>query len=686
MKAELQSFIDNQKIFIDQNLKFGIDWDEDQWDANDWIPNRSRKSVLVFRKSTRRHSKDYNQPGVSDEYSSFMKAVLVYQFRKRKVGFIALNNFLIELKRIYNLSMDPRQESTPILLTNWHFERVLQLRKDQKYQNLYDSATNLKIIAETLDDNEISNVRIEFNHGLKQARCYNRPRSLKNSDNDNDRDDSKIPSMELFNAYAKCTNNPINDNEEILLRTIDLLISTGQRANEISAIPVDCLVKEMRQDSEGKRITDAHGSPIYTYGIKYFGEKPHQFKVHYLSDLDYQFAKTAIDRLIELTREIRAIAKFQEDNPNRLWSIDPDSIITLPEIKEYCNYKTYHGLILFLKRHNLTPIGGEFIAYKHSANKFRAGDVEKALLKKLPDHFDFKINANGKIKTVLKTSEILSIRFERAFTFKQRGTNLFKIYPHRTKLHEINKALGANKIDQSIFERRGLTEANGDRISTTSHAFRHWRNTIYHLAGMSDVQQALALGRNDLSQNEAYQHSSLKEKTETHRSFINTPKTIETVEELKKGIKSKNISGSMTKAYHEIKKNQSARDANEFLDTHANALHITPFGGCTHDFSQSPCIKHLQCWNGCSHLHVTGGKDEFNRLTDLHTTLTKALDQQLSQVGSDNIWVVELKKKIKNLKRTLSLYKKGKLSQVFPEGKPLHGINQKTSSVKDEEI
>jgi len=130
---------------------------------------------------------------------------------------------------------------------------------------------------------------------------------------------------------------------------------------------------------------------------------------------------------------------------------------------------------------------------------------------------------------------------------------------------------------------------------------------------MSNVQQALAMGRQKLTQNATYQHTSLLERTSSHRDYLSfrTPK--EKVQFLHDGIREQKILGEITQLYHELKLSKGKDVAEVFLKTHANAIHITPFGGCTHDFSQAPCPKHLQCWNGCGHLHrvLQAKKNEF---------------------------------------------------------------------------
>ncbi|SMD31795.1 hypothetical protein SAMN04488029_0132 [Reichenbachiella faecimaris] len=694
---ELSKFIDEQKKYFKESVPT-IVWDDDRWDVSHWIPNRGVDRYIIFQPIKSKLIKSRNICKIIPlEFSEFMKALAVYMHRSRKTGFMSVRNYVNELRRMYSLVLFIRGESAPSLLSNWHFEQLLRTRKEENYKNIYNSAANIKLIADLIDRLNICETKINFQHGLKSKHHHN---SLKSNivSNDNERDIDKLPSLEFFQAYAYCTNNPINENEEILLRTIDLLIALGQRGNEVTVIPYDCIIEKYNYTDSGEIINDGHGKPIMTYGLKYFSEKNFEPKIHYLSDIDWPFAKRAIDRLKILTKEARNVALFQEGNPDRIWEIKPDSIISDTEISKYLQFKTFLNLHTYLRRKGVYKVSSDADHdrnEKFSSNRFynyryyyRAGDIENVLKNDLPDHFDFRSKFDSKVETVLKTSEILSIRFNGAFQFKIRGSHLKKIFPHRTTLPEINGALGSKSVYQTIFERRNLTEKDGTRLGATSHSFRHWRNTIYQLTGMSDVQQALALGRNDISQNKYYQHETLKEKTENHRNFLRFNNNQEKITYLQKGIKNGTIKGSITNLYEKIRKEQSARDADEFLTIHANSLHITPFGGCTHDFSQNPCLKHLQCWNGCSHLHRTGTENETRRLTELLGSLEKLKEKQAKELQEGSVWTSDLNSKISNLRKVLdndTIDNSKKPYQVFPDSQYMQNIGKdKTSSTTDD--
>ncbi|WWG68236.1 hypothetical protein VRB21_11860 [Pseudomonas poae] len=181
-----------------------------------------------------------------------------------------------------------------------------------------------------------------------------------------------------------------------------------------------------------------------------------------------------------------------------------------------------------------------------------------------------------KFVSVLRTSETLAIAFDGQFRFGGREANVFRAVPRRVTLGDINHALGDNEKYTSIFSRRSLTESDGTPIRLTSHQPRHWRNTIYHLTGMSDVQQALALGRKRLDQNVYYQHTSIEENTAAHHEFLAFNSYHERLDFLHTAIRDKRIHGALTDSYHALLSDKGTTTAEAFLTVHATALHVTP--------------------------------------------------------------------------------------------------------------
>jgi hypothetical protein len=696
----LHKFIFDEKAYF-ESLSTGIIWENSKWDANDWLFHRGGDSSLLFTALSSTQIKSV-PAGVTippkgpleAPYSDFVKALAVFVHRTKNIGFMAVRNYINECRRIH-IFMHARQENCPTRLTRWHFENVIDFLNNAGYKNLYDTSANLKVISEVIDKKQLTPYPIGFT-AVKSQRSYFNYKTQNDHIDDNDRaGEEKIPSYEAMQAYALCTNNPINDNEEILIRTIDLLIAMGQRGNEVALIPFDCWVENTEKDKSGNPVLDGHGQPIIKKGIRYYAEKDFLSRVHWLADQDILFAERAIGRLKILTINIRAVAKWQEQNPEKIWAFAPDEILEDHEIIKYLGFANTYNLYLFLTRNGIKPISkNSKIRRPHAGGKtfaaqfYRARDIEQFMLPKLGDHAALKEKVNGQWKVLLETSEVLSIRFDGAYRFRERSANLFTVFPGRTELREINAALGTIPGMQSVFDRRKLTEADGSKIILTSHQPRHWRNTLYELAGMSNVQQALALGRQRLDQNPVYQHTTLSEKTQSHKEFISFSSPAEKLNFLHSGIKSKAILGEITETYHRLNADQGEEKANIFLKTHALAIHVTPFGGCTHDFSQAPCSKHLQCWNGCSHLHRTHLPGETDRIEEQirqsEQVLAKMKAEKDGEYGSEK-WIQDIEKKIANLRQALQMSPQDSPTPVFPDGIPFTIAEhmKKSSSVKD---
>jgi hypothetical protein len=694
-ETNLSSFIEEERKFLD-SIKAIDNWDVPDWGTINWLPHRGTMHTLAFTQWV--PGKKRTDP-LPPDFSEFCKALIVYIQRTKKTGFMAINKYLTACKRLYSV-MKERSETSPTQLTRWHFERCVELLIESNYKNLYDAAISLQLIASIIDLKGLTQTRIEFKHTIKisSSRHDYIPLSDLGSD-DVRKNDEKLPSYESLKAYAICTNNPTSDQEEIILRTIDLLIVMGQRINEVTLLPYDCWVEQPILSKKGAQVKDGHGNVIIKTGIRYYAEKKFESRVHWLADQDIPFARRAVQRLKILTEPIRKVAKFQEENPNRVWDIDPDQILNDTFVAQYMDDLNFQYLNIRIRKKgiplikfdkiNLGRKGHEGYGYNRMYY-YRAGDVEDWIKKKFLKndvHIQLKERVSNGFRTVLKTSDLLCIRFSGAFN--TREVTLFnKLCPGRINVAEINQALGANTRVKSIFEKRGLTEADKSRIELTSHQPRHWRNTLYELAGMSNVQQALAMGRQRLDQNATYQHTSILERTQSHKEFLSFNSPAEKVQFLHNGIRERKIQGEITELYHKLKIEKGKELAESFLATHANAIHLTPFGGCTHDFSQAPCPKHLQCWNGCSHLHRTNTPGESERIVEqieLSKLALEAMKKESDGEYGADVWTKDLENKIENMQKALDTKPSDKPIKVFPNGKPvtLDISQRKGSSVSE---
>ncbi|ERH50910.1 hypothetical protein O203_11405 [Ectopseudomonas chengduensis] len=696
-QQNLDAFV-SQEQAVFEALSIETPWESTQWSVESWLPQRKKTQTITFE--THRQSLEktgYSVPPkapLPPAFQDFCKAIIVHLQRTRGLKFSMVAAYNIATRRLYN-SLYERGEAAPFRLTRSDFDRVVGFLRVSSYKNLYDAVSHLKVIADTIDKYRITDVAIHFEHDARPEKARHDYISLHDPDRavKQRKSDQKLPSREAMEAYAQCTNQPLSSGEEILLRVIDLLIATGQRGNEVAVIPYDCWVERPIRDGLGEVVLDAHGEALVECGIRYFAEKQFQSRVHWLAESDIPLARRAVERLKDLTNEQREIALWQEQHPGRIWQFSPVEVLSEREVMKWLGFSNTQGygrnLYLYLSRNGIYPYdesAGRKI--KAVCRRYVAGEIERLIAPKLGGHAALTENTNGIAHVVLKTSEVLAIAFDGQFRFGGREANVFRVIPRRVSLEDINRALGADPKYPSIFSRRSLAEADGSPIRLTSHQPRHWRNTIYHLTGMSDVQQALALGRKRLDQNKFYQHTSIEEDTAAHQDFLAFNSYQERIDFLHAGIRRGQIQGALSDSYHALLQDKGTTTAEAFLTVHATALHITPFGGCVHDFSQAPCPKHLQCWNDCSHLHLMGTLSERKNLQEqaerLHSAILIMREAGDGEAGSD-VWLADQEHKLNNLQTVLSRDSAG-VQQVFPMGRPIttSDADRRHSSVSDE--
>lgn len=130
-------------------------------------------------------------------------------------------------------------------------------------------------------------------------------------------------------------------------------------------------------------------------------------------------------------------------------------------------------------------------------------------------------------------------------------------------------------IDDLINEYVGLE----DIPEFTTHDFRHTLNTMLDEGGLSDLLQTEWFGRSDPKDTKAYQHTSPEKKALMIR------------EQLKNGEAGGILAEQIFNLPIEI------QDA--VLAARVKAVHDVGTGLCTHNFSQLPCERHLQCSAEC---------------------------------------------------------------------------------------
>jgi hypothetical protein len=212
----------------------------------------------------------------------------------------------------------------------------------------------------------------------------------------------------------------------------------------------------------------------------------------------------------------------------------------------------------------------------------------------------------------------------------------------------IRAQLGGYDVIESAFDRHGFKERDGSRMYVSTHAFRHWLNTMADRGGLSDAELARWMGRRDLKQNAAYKHGTAADRAQKARELIVDGK----------------LQGQKTDVYHALPSGERA----QFLDAAVGAVEFTEFGACFHDFAATPCPHHQQCLRGCADYSSTVGSESERSKLLAQKELTEVKLQKYrtaaaeGQYGAEN-FVFREQQLLEGINRALSVD-----DHLFPSG------------------
>lgn len=607
-------------------------------------------------------------------YSDFAKAMIIIIGSRGSLEYARLRVYMQVLRILGSIliqrgSQDPRD----IRLHDLMETLATRQRRGVGPRTFVDVARILRRVADEMDHYGITNPPLCYRPSFKTPHTHTKHPLQKPAIYSERNDSQKLPSMQAIAAYAFCTNNPIDDDERILLRVCDLHIGLGTRINECLTMPEDCWLEEEIHDSDGRPLRHPEsGEILKRYGVRFYPGKGYKFAINWLPDQDVPLVKRAIDELKVLCAPAREVARWQETHPGEVWAYKSTEALPVSTIRDYLHSESVSLLTGKLRRRGISPLQ-KADRWASRPTSYLAGDIAKAF-PQMPKDLAPVRGPRGKV--VLRLSQCLCVKFEGQFTV-ECGWQI-NLHPQIIKHSDIYGALGtANRKKESVFARRNLTEEGPDGkrypIKIATHSTRHWKNTLYDLGGMSNLQQAWAMHRQHPNQTSVYQHRTVAESTAAHRNFLDLTLN-ERITFLRQGIREGTIQGSLTVTYNELRDIKPVK-AEDFLRTHAVGIQITPWGICGNDFTLAPCPKYLQCHDNCKHYHRTMDPKEEARLRDLRTNMVRALGVVRGNASGEAggvKWVQLLEQKLINIDRALAIplvqIERTKSVPVFPDG------------------
>jgi hypothetical protein len=353
-------------------------------------------------------------------------------------------------------------------------------------------------------------------------------------------------------------------------------------------------------------------------------------------------ARRAVEQLRRLSEPARAVARWYETNPAKLY---------LPAHLEYLRSKhelsTHElGQLLFGGDPTRDPVRGRRTNLWVRRNKLTARraspkelgyvsfhDVEKTVLATLPEGFPIMDGDTG-----MRYSEALCIA--RAFEFNSKTHAPLQCSVVPIRYGTLAGALKTNAEKKSIFEQRGLKGADGNYLFITTHMLRHYLNTLVRQDGMlTEMEIAHWSGRRDIRQNKVYDHVSDRDRIAHLRKAVGDPSL---------------AVGPLTNIDNRV---FVARD--EFANLKILTAHTTDFGHCIHDFAMLPCQLHADCINCNELVCIKGDLEGEANIRRLHAETGALLEKAEAAMNEGeygaNVWVEHQTKTLERAGQLVSI-------------------------------
>ena len=507
------------------------------------------------------------------------------------------------------------------------------------------------------------------------------------------------------------TEEPKTFSDFIRFSQLKVLLLCGLRIGEVSSIPADWKRTIDHVDFDSRPAEEC-GGISRTLMLRHFAEKQtgreqHSVLLHeavqHIPTMFEKILEETLDEVLRVTKPLRERLKRQALTGRVFPDLDASSVLpayelytrltgnpqirvsAIPErlVEEYRS--SLSSSVLSEINGNQVHSGDAFInavylywirKAKEGWPKLKPGDLAevKEIEALVRETMPTKVSDTDPIKLAdgrsIQAHEFLFLSPKRALAeTRNDGICDLNLYfsVGRVTSEDLTIHLAPGK--KGIFARYGETEEDR-QLGLKSHSLRHLQNTELFRLGISDAIITKRFNRKSVAQSYEYDHRTLAEEL----SAIDLPPEAQELPERSKTvlamIQSGKVSGPIVGTFRKIQKEHGDTVAFDFLSAEADGFHATPYGYCVNSFTVDPCPKHLQCFNGCSHLVATDNASHRKNLERTKQNMQTAIDeisQRPEGIGAQN-QLKHAKQMIDGIDKILATRNGG---QVFEEGDDL---------------
>jgi len=597
-----------------------VDFDAPIWDLSEVKPappSGMQTHRLFFTRIAERETRSMEgRVAFEPAFGNLVKTLVVLREFRSPAGPARYRKILQAARHLYEALED--RGFDPTRLTSDHFESACLAVSKTSADNRYQIGQDLEEITKFVNKHALAKAPIAFKSPHERRRY-----GMRADDESRAKRASKMPSEDLIDAVIAMSGivRTRGDDRDVLRAAIvELLMCAPWRINELLNLHKDCVRRQGLAAPAG-------GGPAEAFGFAYGGSKGAHDAIKWVPTGMVEVAERAIADIVRITQPARDVAIWMEAHPGRaflaepLRLADPATRLTMRDAAAALGLASKEAASYWLKANK--------VAREKRDGRFwcSLGDLEAAVLRLQP-----QLTPGSR-----PLSEYLLL--VPAHYFRNEMASLQPIVTFVTGA-QIHGFLSTSDKHKSIFERLDITDAEGKPYVVTSHAFRHYLNTIAKDGELPELDIARWSGRKRIEQNAAYDHTGGRQLAKRMRELHDTAA----------------MRGPLTDT---VKKLPPA-EREEFLKARINTAHMTDIGACIQDWSLAPCPSHGSCAGCGDHLVVKGNAVHKARAQRLLAEHESMLAQAKSEVDEGTYgasdWVAHNEKLVEGLKKTIAVH------------------------------
>jgi hypothetical protein len=391
----------------------------------------------------------------------------------------------------------------------------------------------------------------------------------------------RLPDRDVLHALGQLYRSCSHTADRLRLCAVGMQLLGGFRVGEVVSLPRECLKTEVGPDGRER-------SYILFWNEKATEHDRRQYRRRWLSPLGAELAKEFVSEIHDITAPWRSLAEVVDQYEDRVpltGALADHAYLTKEEIAPLLGWRTGRSNLKQLRELYLRSMDGQRPEREVRPDKRPPGTEGRSGSAYPRDQVERMLSSRRKIMRGYRSPagdeqrivDTLLIAPQGFFSNQKAYSTVLVETLTEYQLQEFLSATAPS----SVFRRYRVTGHDGNVLSTNTHAFRHWLNTVANKAGMSLLQITIWMGRTTEAHTLMYAHDPL-----------------DVADMARHSIEGDSIFGPRLERMRAERLSRSEREREaSFVQT----AHVASGNLCSLDFHMGFCLLGKHCFLDCEH-------------------------------------------------------------------------------------